>query len=330
MEQNGFLEQIPAAAISGACGNDGIAVIINVTGHNNIFHAMEELKPQSNYKIYYTEPGIDQLKEVMEQCHESGLKSIVLFGNKRPDIESLEPEGSVALISAGSGTSEDNLLLSILDYSRIKGFAHIGYQTYRYNPELLQRTRTRSFEELRLGLIREDITLAEPAIRNSEYIFTDINSVRVCDFPDSVTKSPNGLYAEELCQLGRYIGMSLALKTLFVYGFPSDLKQDSTGGQLVAEFLWHFAEGLISNVNENPANTDNEDFFLKKIVSMGQDGQDLVFVTSRSSGRWWIEIPNIKSRDNLYVACSYSDYATACSGEIPLRWLYFYQKVNSD
>ncbi len=330
MGKNGFLEQIPAAAISGICSNDGIAVIINVTGHNNIFHAMEELYPQSNYKLYYTEPGIDQLKEVMEQCHESGLRSIVLFGSKRPDIESLELDGSVALISAGSGISEDKLLSSILDNKRIKDFSHIGYQTYRYNPELLQRTRARSFEELRLGLIREDITLAEPPIRNSEYIFTDINSVRVCDFPDSVTKSPNGLYAEELCQLGRYMGMSLALKTLFVYGFPSDLKQETTGCQLVAEFLWHFAEGLVSNVNENPANTDNEDFFLKKIVSMGQDDQDLVFVTSRSSGRWWIEIPNIKKSDNLYVACSYSDYATACSGEIPLRWLYFYQKVNSD
>lgn len=330
MGKNGFLEQIPAAAISGACGTDGIAVIINVTGHNNIFHAMEELHPQSAYKIYYTEPGIDQLKEVMEQSHESGLRSIVLLGNKRPDLESLELEGSVALISAGSGSQEDKLLSSILDDSRIKGFAHIGYQTYRYDPELLQKTRGRSFEELRLGLIREDLTLAEPPIRNSEYIFTDINSIRVCDFPDSATQSPNGLYAEELCQLGRYMGMSLSLKTLFVYGFPSDLKQESTGGQLVAEFLWHFAEGLVSNVNEDPANTDNEDFFLKKIVSMGQDGQDLVFVTSRSSGRWWIEIPNIKKGDNLYVACSYSDYTTACSGEIPLRWLYFYQKVNSD
>ncbi len=119
--------------------------------------------------------------------------------------------------------------------------------------------------------------------------------------------------------------MSLALKTLFVYGFPSDLKQDSTetiGGRIFVAFC----RRLISNVNENPANTDNEDFFLKKIVSMGQDGQDLVFVTCRSSVDGGSKSEK-KSRDNLYVACFYSDYATACSGEIPLRWLYFYQKL---
>jgi len=329
MGEKRYLEQIPAAAISGAC-RDGVAVIINITGHNNIFHAMEELHPQNEYKIYYTEPGIDQLKETMEQCHEFGLKCIVLYGDKIPDINSVSLHDSVALISAGSGSGDDNILPTLLKDERIVTFSHVGYQTYRYDPQLLRQTRGRSFEDLRLGLIREDITLAEPPIRNAGSVFADINSVRVCDFPESATQSPNGLYAEELCQLGRYIGMGLAINSLLVYGFPSDSQPNTVTSQLIAEFLWHFTEGLASNVDENPADTDNEDSFLRKIVSMGRDGQDLVFVTSRSSGRWWIEIPKVKNNDNLYVACSYSDYMTACSGEIPLRWLYFYQKVNSD
>jgi len=328
MGKNKFLEQIPAAAISGNC-LDGIVVIINVTGNNILFRYLENLYPQSNYKIYYTEPGIDQLRETIEQCGQFDLKSVVLLGEKVPDIQSLNLHGSLSLISNGGEIGEYKLLPSILENPGISDFTHIGYQTYRYDPALLKITREKSFDDLRLGLLRKDLTLAEPPIRNSDYVFTDINSVRVCDFPESFTKSPNGLYAEELCQLGRYIGMSLSLKTLFIYGFPSDLQNSPVSCQLVAEFIWHFAEGLASNIMENPANADNEDLFLRKIVSLGQDGQDIIFVTSRSSGRWWMEIPDIKNGDNLYVACSNSDYFTACSGEIPLRWLYFYQKFNS-
>jgi len=327
MEKKGFLEQIPAAAISGAC-HDGIAVIINVTGNNTLFHTLEELHPQSKYKIYYVEPGIDQLCDTLCLCHEMNLKSIVLHGNKIPDIKNLDLRDSAVLISAGSGNAQDNILTSLLDYDRLSDFSHIAYQTYRYDPELLKRSRERSFDDLRLGLVREDITLAEPPIRNAESVFIDLNSVRYSDFPDSILKSPNGLYAEELCQLSRYIGMSLNLKNVFIYGYPSDSQSNSVTNQLLSESIWHFADGLSSNVSEDPANSGTEDSFLRKIVSMGREGQDLVFVTSRSSGRWWIEIPRIKNNDNLYVACSYSDYATACSGDIPLRWLYFYQKVN--
>jgi hypothetical protein len=122
--------------------------------------------------------------------------------------------------------------------------------------------------------------------------------------------------------------MGQNLKTTYIFGYPSKSKPNSTSTQLLAEILWHIFEALSSNIYEDPGNIETGDIFLRKIVSMGNDGQDLFFVTSTSTGRWWMEIPEVNTNNNQYVACSFSDYSAACSGEIPLRWLYYFQKIN--
>jgi hypothetical protein len=43
---------------------------------------------------------------------------------------------------------------------------------------------------------------------------------------------------------------------------------------------------------------------------------DTIFLQSKKTGRWWMQLPN-----NSYIACSYNDYMLASSNEIPERWL---------
>jgi len=43
---------------------------------------------------------------------------------------------------------------------------------------------------------------------------------------------------------------------------------------------------------------------------------ETVFLQSKKTGRWWMQLP-----DNKYIACSYQDYLLASSNEIPERWL---------
>lgn len=322
-------EVIPAAAISEAC-QDAVAIIINNTGNNGIVTSLNALFPQSGYKVYYVEPGIGHLKETISLCADLKIKSIVLCGEELPDLGTIAPSQSysASLISAGSVEDKNDILNYILKDGLATDFSHIGYQTYRYDPDLLKQTCEKVFEDLRLGAIRDDISIAEPHIRSNNYIFLDMRSVRISDFPESLTKSPNGLYAEEVCQLARYIGMGQNLKTAYIYGYPSKCKVNSSASQLLAEVLWHIFEALSSNIYEDPGCQETEDLFLRKIVSMGREGQDLTFITSSSSGRWWMEIPEVNNNNNQYVACSYSDYMTAYQGEIPLRWLFFYQKLN--
>ena len=329
MSNSKFPEIIPAAAISEAC-KDAAAIVINNTGNNAIVSSLKTLFPQSEYKVYYVEPGIGRLKETVSLCEEHDIKSIVLCGEELPDLKIVAPghNYSASVISAGSVNDKNDILKYILDDEFVSDFSHIGYQSYKYDPQLLSQTRKKVFEDLRLGVIRKDLSIAEPHLRSCNYVFLDMRSVRNCDFPESLSKSPNGLYAEEICQLARYIGMGQSLKTIYIYGYSSKCKQHSTSNQLMAEVIWHISEALASNIFEDPANPNKSELFLEKIVSMGKEGQDLKFITSSSTGRWWMEIPEVKNNNNQYVACSYSDYMTAYSGEIPLRWLFFFQKIN--
>lgn len=329
MSQRSYLEQIPAAAISDAC-RDAVSVIINNSGDNSIICNLEALYPQRQYKVYYTEPGIGQLKEVLEMCSQSGIPALTLCGADCDEIKDCDiPAGSyVTLISPGSGL-KDNTLGRLLENRNISEFSHMAWQSYLYDPALLEITRSRNFEELRLGLIRKDLSLTEPYIRSSHYLFLDLNSVRTGDLPCNIFKTPNGLYADEICQIARYIGMGQNLKAVFIYGLPSESKSDAVSLELAAEVLWHISEALSSNISEDPSLPGKEESFLKKIVSMGKEGQDLIFVNSTVSGRWWMLVPEVKTDDNLYVACSYTDYLTACNGEIPLRWLFFFHKFNN-
>ncbi len=330
MTEKSYIEQIPAAAISDAC-RDAVSVLINNHPDNSIIGNLESLFPQREYKIYYTEPGIGQLREVLDMCDQSRITAIVLCSKDCSEIQSNDiSRGSfVSLISPGSG-SGDNTAQKLLENGNISEFSHIAWQSYLYDPSLLEQTRRRCFEELRLGLVRKEISITEPHLRASHYVFIDLNSVRFCDFPGNKYKTPNGLYADEICQLARYIGMGQNIKAVFVYGLPSDSKPDDVSLELTAEIIWHINEALSSNISEDPSIQGKEESFLKKIVSMGREGQDLIFINSSVSGRWWMQIPEVKTNDNLFVACSYADYLTACNGEIPLRWLFFFQKFNNN
>jgi hypothetical protein len=324
------LEVIPADALSDATAAIP-AILVDASGSDEMAHLLGRMYSHLQYKIFYTSPGINRLSKTLELASSLGIKCVVLCGEKLPTFKNIINQEcySAALVSAGSSAGADDYILNhILNDNRVTEFSHIGYQTYRYNPDHLKLVHERNFEEIRLGLLRGNLSNSEPMFRTKEHIFIDLNSVRASDFPHNIFKSPNGLYAEEICQLARYSGMGQKVKNIYLFGYPSASKQDPVSATLAAEVTWHIAEAISSSIYEDPGNSATEDLFLRKIVSMGQEGQDIVFVTSSSSGRWWMEIPEVKTGNNQFIPCSYSDYATACSGEIPLRWLFFFQKIN--
>ncbi len=326
METNYPIEIIPAAAIGEAISS-APALIVDTTGNEEIARTLGRMFSQSGKKIYYTRPGINRLSQTLEAALEYGIRCIVLSGERLPSIESIASSGglSASLVSPDN-TSEgsSSIINRVLKENRPVDFSHIAYQIYKCNPALLRDLKEHEAEELRLGDLRRDISLTEPLLRNKEYIFIDMCSVRSSDYPDNPANSPNGLYAEEICQIARYAGLGLKLKRVYLWGVPSKSKHHSHSTQLTAEVLWHISEALAACKYEDPGNSSGEELFLRKIVSMGDDGQDIVFINSSYSGRWWMEIPEIKTSANQYVPCSYSDYLTACSGEVPIRWLFFF------
>jgi hypothetical protein len=47
---------------------------------------------------------------------------------------------------------------------------------------------------------------------------------------------------------------------------------------------------------------------------------DLIFIKSNLTDRWWIEI-NAEQDEMQYIACSHEDYLKANVNEVPDRWV---------
>jgi formiminoglutamase len=205
--------------------------------------------------------------------------------------------------------------------STFSHYINIGYQTYLNDQQIINRFLKRRSELLRIGDVRQAIYLTEPLFRDSEVAVFDISAVRQSDAPGTMSPSPNGFYGEEICLLSRYAGISDKLKVfgLFDVNPEFDIRNQTTG--LAAQILWFFLEGFSQKQYETPVlNLSNSGRFIKYHVRVTDLEDDLIFVKSNLTDRWWIELPAEKD-ENHYVACSHEDYLKANRNEVPERWV---------
>jgi arginase family enzyme len=205
--------------------------------------------------------------------------------------------------------------------STFSHYINIGYQTYLNDQQIINRFLKRRSELVRIGDVRQAIYLTEPLFRDSDVAIFDISAVRQSDAPGSVSPSPNGFYGEEICLLSRYAGISDKLRVfgLFDVNPEFDLRDQTTG--LAAQIIWFFLEGFSQKQYETPVlNLSNSGRFIKYHVRVTDLDDDLIFVKSNLTDRWWIELPAEKDQAN-YVACSHEDYLKANRNEVPDRWV---------
>ena len=149
----------------------------------------------------------------------------------------------------------------------------------------------------------------------------DISAVRQSESPGTFSPSPNGFYGEEICLLSRYAGISDNLKIfgLFDVNPEYDIRLQTAG--LAAQILWFFLEGFSQKQYETPAlNIGNSGRFIKYHVRITDLEDDMIFVKSNLTDRWWIELP-FGNDQNIYIACSHEDYLKANRNEVPDRWV---------
>ena len=120
-------EAIPAAALSELTTGGALAVIINTTGESHILKALGTLFCHASYKVYYVEPGINQLRKTLDLCSEMNLKTIVLTGEELPPIDRFIPEKyySATLVAPGSEFTGCDLLSHILTDKNAGSFSLI-------------------------------------------------------------------------------------------------------------------------------------------------------------------------------------------------------------
>jgi len=222
-----------------------------------------------------------------------------------------------------------NYLNSIINNhkSNFSHYINIGYQTYLNDQQIINRFLKRRSELIRIGDVRQAIHLTEPLFRDSDVTIFDISAVRQSDAPGTISPSANGFYGEEICLLSRYAGISdkLTVFGLFEVNPDFDVRNQTSG--LAAQILWFFLEGFSQKQYETPALSKSDSGrFIKFHVRVTDLVDDLIFIKSILTDRWWIELPS-ENDQILYIACSHEDYLKANRNEVPDRWVQAAERV---
>jgi formiminoglutamase len=183
------------------------------------------------------------------------------------------------------------------------------------------------FDVCRLGEYNSDFKIVEPILRNTDIASIDMNAIRFSDFK-SQNNNPNGFYADQICQIAKYAGISDKLTSFGLFNSLNEFRFQNK--QLVAEIIWYFIDGYAQRKGDFPIGSKKD--YTKFIVHLEDENEDLVFYKSPKSDRWWLEVPYPTSKGTKYerhhlIPCTYEDYQAAMLNEIPDLWWKTFQKL---
>jgi formiminoglutamase len=223
------------------------------------------------------------------------------------------------------GVTSDNHLHKLLLYepNYLFNLYHLAHQSYLIDNKALDVLEKLYFEAYRLGHLRQHMQDMEPVIRDADLMSFDITAIKSSDAPGNKNAQPFGLSGEEACQLCWYAGMNEKLSSAGFYEYnPEADDQYRKTASILATMVWYFIEGFY---HRRDACDFRGNDYLRYVVSMPSDPATIVFYKSKFSEKWWLEVPYPSGRftyeRNAIVPCSYKDYQTAVSGEVPDRWI---------
>jgi arginase family enzyme len=285
------------------------------------------------------------LSSVIEEMLEKNILPVIIGGSQDLTYANYQAYQNLGLIinivSIDSmfdlGSSEDevtsrsflsNIILHQPNY--LFNYANLGYQTYFVDQDALKLMKNLMFDTYRLGILRDNVEEAEPVVRNADLLTVDVSAIRASDAPGNANATPNGFYGEDLCQIIRYAGLSDKLTSIGFYETNPQYDKNGQTAQLVAQMIWYFLDGYYNRPHDFPFK--NEEDYIRYRVAITEHKEELTFYKSKKTDRWWMEIPlqseqRIKYQRHYLVPCSYQDYQTACTNDIPDRWWMVYQKL---
>ena len=289
------------------------------------------LKPASSIK-----GNFQALRDIVDYLNELEIVALIIGGSQDLSIGvcdafkgnrffSFSTVDAFLDIKKGKEQLNSNNYLSRLFIRKPELFLFnlIGFQSHLVNFESLRKIENKGIH-IRLGSLRDNIGIAEPVMRNTDFLSFDINSVKHADAPGTYKISPNGLRSEEACQLAKYAGLSSRLKVFGLFNVLTDNDQNDLTVKLAAQIIWYFLEGFVNRDNEMPESSKNCVMF--KVEVEGIDNP-MVFYRNTITNQWWIEIETYE-KAKFCFACSENDYVSASNNEIPGLWLDYIQKID--
>jgi arginase family enzyme len=206
---------------------------------------------------------------------------------------------------------------------------NIAYQTYLVSKESLNMYDKLFFNATRVGAIAGRMDQSEPLVRAADMVSFDIGAIRASDASGNANAMPNGLYGDEACQIARYAGMSDKCSSIGFYEFNPTYDPMQQTAMLVSQMIWCFIDGFYNRKQDTPL-LPKSSYIIYRTTLENED-HELVFVKSKKSDRWWMQVPYFGSRsvNERYhlVPCRYEDYQMAVTGEMPDLWWRTHQKL---
>lgn len=303
------------------------------------------------YSLYYKFPGLTMVdlgniipgetaddtlyavRTVVNELASQNVVSVILGNHQLAGVgqyaafDDLSRFTEVTVFDNKVSINEEDLVYRIVSHepNHLFNLNHMGYQTYLCDEEALMAFEKMYFDTVRLGVLRGNPDITEPSLRNSKVCVFDLACIKYADALGSPGSTPNGISAEEACQIARYAGISPRLQSIGFYGLSNS---QVSSAQLIAQMIWYFAEGVSLRKDEDPVKEQEK--FLQYRTALNEGQHEIVFYKSKTTARWWMEIPHPKNhKENTFpivVPCSYADYQVACNNEMPDRWWRVFQK----
>ncbi len=205
--------------------------------------------------------------------------------------------------------------------------ATIGLQIPFVNPKQLELFDKLYFDICRLGEYNNSFTKAEPHLRNADIINIDFECIKASEVLNDEA-IPNGFYAEQICQIAKYAGISDKSTTFGIFNYS---KINDVSDKLLAQIIWYFLDGVGSRKGDFPIGSKTD--YTKFRVFQEESNNELIFYKSNKSERWWLEVPYPPSEGKKYerhyiIPCNKEDYDNAMKNEIPDLWWKTYHKLS--
>ena len=204
--------------------------------------------------------------------------------------------------------------------------ANIGLQIPYAKPKDMKLFEKLFFDICRLGEFNSDFRKAEPHLRNADIINIDFKSIKASEVFSHDT-NPNGFYAEQICQIARYAGISDKVNCMGIFNYTDN---NEISDKLMADIIWYFCDGFYSRWGDFPMGSKSN--YKRFSVFLEEGEYTIVFFKSNKSDRWWMEVPYPPAEGKKYerhhlVPCNKEDYDKAMKNEIPDLWWKTYQKL---
>ncbi len=265
------------------------------------------------------------LPVIIGGTHDHTFGQYLAYENMDKLVSLLNVDAFLDIEDDGNTVNSKNHLHKILlhEPNYLFSLNQLAYQSYLIDNDTLAVLEKLHFDAYRLGHLRQYLPDMEPIIRDADLMSFDITAIKSSDAPGNGNAQPFGLTGEEACQICWYAGLNEKMSSVGFYEYNPDVDDaHKKTASVSATMIWYFIEGFYHRKDEH--NFRGNDY-LKFVVSMPTDPENLVFYKSKLSEKWWMEVPYPHGKflyeRNLIIPCSYSDYQLAASGEVPERWI---------